>query len=35
MANKHMIAISEALGFRAAENGWQFCELPVSSVVEP
>ncbi|HEX8005225.1 MAG TPA: GNAT family N-acetyltransferase [Trebonia sp.] len=33
--NKHMIAVNEALGFQLAENGWQFYELPVSSVVEP
>jgi GNAT superfamily N-acetyltransferase len=33
--NKYMIAVNEALGFRAAENGWQFCELPTSSVAEP
>jgi hypothetical protein len=30
-----MIAVNEALGFRATENGWQFYELPVSSVIEP
>jgi GNAT superfamily N-acetyltransferase len=33
--NEHMIAVNDALGFRVAENGFQFYELPVSSVVEP
>jgi GNAT superfamily N-acetyltransferase len=31
-SNSYMIAVNEALGYRIAPPGWQFCQLPVGDV---